>query len=84
MFRRSALSVTVFDFSINDDDAYCIPGAESEPPQQQLVEYVDEHVHIGRLSNVRIIPAESSTAASTPKSWVWVNLKVSRQVVLCQ
>src|ERR1700683_417382 len=49
-----------------------------------FVEYVDEHVHIARPSNVRTIPAESSTAASTPKSWVWMNLKVSRQVVLCQ
>lgn len=42
-----------------------------------FVEYVNEHIHIGRLTNVRIIPAESSTAASTPNSWVWVNVKVS-------
>jgi hypothetical protein len=26
-----------FDFSIEDDDPYCIPGAESEPTQYQLV-----------------------------------------------
>ncbi|KIM72734.1 hypothetical protein PILCRDRAFT_15865 [Piloderma croceum F 1598] len=41
-----------------------------------FIEYVDEHVHIGRPSNVRTIPAESPTAASTPKSWLWVNLKI--------
>jgi len=36
----SAIGVAAFkfDFSIDDDDdAYCIPGAESEPTQHQLL-----------------------------------------------
>jgi hypothetical protein len=70
----SAIGVAAFkfDFSTTMTTLIIFPALNLNPLNtNSFVEYVDEHVHIERPSNVRTIPAESSTTASTPKSWVW-------------